>query len=162
MTAGAARGRVHTMTDKQTAVSVDVVADGSASGGDYALLDVRAEAGLVLPAHVLSREDLALYVLRGELEVVLAGRRHPLSAGAQLALPRGVPRRVRVLANARVLCLAVPSGCHALAVLLAPPIPERDDLAALLAAAGVTLLPAAWDPVAGDREPDRAWPPARP
>jgi hypothetical protein len=49
-----------------------------------------------------------------------------------------------VLADARALLVLTPAGLERLADLTRPPVPERDDLAALLSVAGVSLLPSGW------------------
>jgi quercetin dioxygenase-like cupin family protein len=129
------------MTHTATTIAVDVVVDGQATGGAYALLDVRAPAGSALPRHVQRAEDGVLHVLAGEVEVVLDGVRTVHGAGAHVVLPRGVPRHVTVLDDARLLCLGMPAGVERLASVLGEPPLADDDVAALLAAAGVALLP---------------------
>jgi mannose-6-phosphate isomerase-like protein (cupin superfamily) len=123
---------------------VEVVADGDASGGAYAVLNVRAEAGTALRPHVSHREDTLLFVLEGELEVVCADERRTLAAGDQLTLPRSTPRRMRALGDVWLLCLAIPAGIELLHDLTEPPAPDPDDVAARLSAAGIDLLPQAW------------------
>ena len=123
---------------------VDVIADGFASDGAYAILDVRARAGTVLPAHLPAREDGTLLVLAGCVAITCGADRVELGPGEVHVLPRSVPRRISVLENARVLCLAAPAGVERLTDLLSVPPLAADDVAALLAGAGVQLLPSAW------------------
>ncbi len=150
--AGRARGGDGGGMSDATPLRLDVVTDPASTHGAYALLDVHAPAGAALPPHVAAREDCTLLVLAGELEVVLAAGRRLLGPGDELRVPRTAPRRLRVLADAHLLCLSVPAGLERLTELVGVPLPDRDDVAALLAAAGVTLLPAGWgagpDPVA--------------
>ena len=111
-----------------------------AANDDYVLLEVAAPAGTGLPPHVASREDVVVLVLHGELEVSLAGAPHTLRAGQALALPRDTPRALTATTDARVLCLAAPAGAR-LIDLVKPPLPDPEDLAVLLTAAGMVRLP---------------------
>ena len=122
-------------------IEADVVVAGDATGGDYALLDIRLAAGAAVPAHVLTREDALLVVLDGAPVVRVGPDRHELDRGEQLAVPRGAPRAVEAPAPARLLCLLRPAGGEALADLLRPPRLAADDVAAQLAVAGARLLP---------------------
>jgi len=117
---------------------------GSAPDGAYAVLDVRASTGTILAPHVALEQEALLYLLAGELEIVLPAERLILQAGEHLQLARRVPRRVAVLADARALVVLRPAGLERLLDLTREPVPERDDLAALLSVAGVSLLPAGW------------------
>jgi quercetin dioxygenase-like cupin family protein len=119
---------------------VTVIAAGPATGGAYALLDVRAAAGTVLAPHVAHRHDDVLLVLSGELEVETGAGVSVLRAGEHVALARRAPRRLCALDDLRVVVLSVPAGLEQLADLLAGPAPEADDLAALLTVAGISLL----------------------
>ncbi|MDW5597726.1 cupin domain-containing protein [Conexibacter stalactiti] len=130
------------MSAPPVALAVTPVAADPAAA--YALFELLAPAGAALPPHICARHDATLTVLDGEVEVVLAGERRLLGPGSQLRLQRGRPRRVAVVADARLLCLSVPAGLQQLAEALAEPSADRDDLAALLADGGVTLLPAGW------------------
>jgi quercetin dioxygenase-like cupin family protein len=120
-------------------LAVDVVAGGAATGGAYSLVEVRATAGTTLPPHVALHDDLVV-VLEGELEVQTWAGERVLAAGEQIALARRTPRRLRALSEVRVLVLSTPAGADTLAELVGRPAPVPDDLAALLAAAGVSLL----------------------
>jgi quercetin dioxygenase-like cupin family protein len=111
-----------------------------AANDDYVLLEVAAPAGSGLPPHVASREDIVVLVLHGELEVTLAGAPHTLRAGQALALPRDTPRALAATADVRVLILAAPAGAR-LIDLVRPPLPDPEDLAVLLTAAGMVRLP---------------------
>ncbi|RKQ88097.1 hypothetical protein C8N24_6136 [Solirubrobacter pauli] len=112
-----------------------------AATDDYVLLDVRTPAGATLPPHVASREDVVVLVLVGELEVTLAGVAQTLIAGQALALPRDVARTLRALTDLRLLCLATPAD-ERFMNLVRPPLPDPEDLAVLLTAAGMVRLPA--------------------
>jgi len=111
-----------------------------AATDDYVLLEVTAPAGTGLPPHVASREDVVVLVLHGELQVTLAGARQTLRAGQALALPRDTPRALAATADLRLLCLAAP-GDERFVNLVRPPLPDPEDLAVLLTAAGMVRLP---------------------
>jgi quercetin dioxygenase-like cupin family protein len=106
----------------------------------YAIIEVQAPAGTRLPPHVASREDAVVLVLSGELEVVLAGAPQTLRAGQALALPRDVPRALNARTDLRLLCLATPADKR-FVELVRPPLPDPEDLAVLLTAAGMARLP---------------------
>jgi quercetin dioxygenase-like cupin family protein len=127
-------------------LEVSVVAGGEATGGAYALLEVRAAAGTVLPPHVALRHDDLLVVLAGELEVETRTGISVLAAGEHVSLARRLPRRLCARTDVHVLVLTLPAGLEALADLPSLPSLDGDDLAALLAAAGISLLPRAWRP----------------
>ena len=122
-------------------IVIDVVVSADQSAGAYTLLDVRVAGDMALDPHVVRQEDLLLYVLAGDLVVVLDGRRYALAAGDHLAVPRRVPRAVCVSPGTRALCLVRPGGAERLALLAADPAVTTDDRLAPLAAADVQMLP---------------------
>jgi quercetin dioxygenase-like cupin family protein len=126
-------------------LSIEVATDRAHSDGAYVLLDVRAAGGTVLPPHVRAAEDATLLVLEGELSVASADLRRVVRAGEPVVLPRATPCRIEARTDVRVLVLAVPAGLESLAELAADvTAADPDDLAALLSAAGVSLIPATW------------------
>jgi quercetin dioxygenase-like cupin family protein len=112
-----------------------------AATDDYVLIEVAAPEGAGLPPHVASREDAVVLVLHGELEVTLAGAPQTLRAGQALALPRDVARALRAASDVRALLLAAPAT-ERLIDLVKPPLPDPEDLAVLVTAAGMVRLPA--------------------
>ena len=118
-------------------LSVRVVA----ADGVYSVLDVHAGAGVRLPPLVHRREDATVHVLDGAVTFRLDGAEHLLEAGDRLGLPRGVPVALDVRADAHLVVVVAPAGIEWLADVLSEPLPDQDDVAALLAAAGVSLLP---------------------
>lgn len=122
-------------------VTISVLAGGETTGGAYAVIDIRVPAGFSLPPHVLCRDEARLVVLAGSVDVDLGDERLRLESGDQAVLPSAVPRCVRVVTDARVLAVVMPAGLERLLAMTGPPLPDPDDLAAHLAAAGVTLLP---------------------
>lgn len=121
----------------QNQLSVRVVS----SEGAFSLLDVRARAGLRLPPVVHRHEEATVHVDSGLVAIDLDGLRHDVGPGMRLSLPRDRPFALEVLVDARLLCVASPGGIERLAVLARDPLPDPDDVAALLAAAGVSLVP---------------------
>jgi quercetin dioxygenase-like cupin family protein len=116
---------------------------GWTTQGQYALLEACVEAGFEVPAHVGHREEVVLYVIEGELEVVADRARTALRAGEVRTLDRGVPRRLRAISRSRVLVLLAPAGLEELLAIAADPATDPDDRAALLAVGGVQAVPAA-------------------
>lgn len=85
--------------------------DGTATGGEYAVVEYTVRAGDEPPLHVHSREDEVVYVLEGELVARVGDQRIPVGEGACAALPRGVPHTIEVQGvQARLLLVFVPSG----------------------------------------------------
>jgi quercetin dioxygenase-like cupin family protein len=127
------------------ALSIAVATDRTRSDGAYVLLDVRAAGGTVLPPHVRTAEDATLLVLEGELSIASADLRRVVRAGEPVVLPRATPCRIEARTDVRVLILAIPAGLEALVDLAADvESADPDDRAALLSAAGVSLIPATW------------------
>lgn len=125
-------------------LSVEVLRDGRTSGGAYALLEVRAPAGLAIPPNVNRRCAAALHVLEGAVALVVGGEPVRLEPGDHVDVPRDVPWRAEVEADARLLLVGTPSGIECLASMLGQPPLEDDDAAALLAAAGISRVHASW------------------
>lgn len=63
-------------------------ADSGDTGGAFALSEVTVDAGYVSPPHVHSREDEALYILDGELEVWFEGEPTRGGPGSFFYMPR--------------------------------------------------------------------------
>jgi quercetin dioxygenase-like cupin family protein len=138
-------------------VRVVVLVDAEQSHGRLGVWESEEPRGTALPLHVHQREDEQVVVLDGEILVRVGDRTHRLSAGATLALPRGVPHAHRVTApQARLLTVAVPGGFERLFTELGvpaepgsvpPPPPDDATLAAATGRLGVQRLgpPPAFD-----------------
>ena len=137
----AAAPKLPAMPPAASRIAIDVVTFAAHTAGAYTLLDVRVDGAMALDPHVVRQEDLLLYVLTGDLVVVLDGSRYALAAGDHLVLPRRVPRAVRATRGTRVLCLARPGSAQPLALIAADPTLTSDDRLALLAAGDVHALP---------------------
>jgi quercetin dioxygenase-like cupin family protein len=127
-------------------LTATVLADGPGTGGRYLLADVTGARGARVPSHVHANEDEWLLVLDGELRVRVDGGERLVGPAEPVVLPRGVPHAVAVVSErARFLTLWDPAGLEDMLRLLADPAPDarplpRDDVAALLARGGVTLV----------------------
>lgn len=122
------------------AAAATVVVGAAASGGAYALVEVCLPAGAAIPLHVATREELLVHVLGGAVDVRLDRDSRRLAAGGHLLIPRDVARALAAVRETRLLVLAVPAGIERLAATLGDGALAPDDLAALLAAAGIDLL----------------------
>src|SRR5215813_189257 len=72
-----------------------ILLSGEDTGGAYCLLDMRVAFGKGVPRHTHTREDEALFVLSGELEVTIGDETFTLRAGETLMAPRNIPHRLR-------------------------------------------------------------------
>lgn len=93
-------------------VRVTVKADSRATGGGYAVVEDLVGPGRGPPLHTHTREDETLYVLAGEVEVVLGDQRHRARPGDFVHMPRGVPHGFEGVGAgpARVLTVFTPGG----------------------------------------------------
>ena len=113
---------------------------------DYSLFDAEVRQGAALPPHVRAHHHVSLLVLAGDVEVACGETRHRLVARDAIGLPEDVPCRISALTDAHVLCLTIPAGLEALADLVSDLTVDFDDVAALLSAAGIRMLPPTWQP----------------
>jgi quercetin dioxygenase-like cupin family protein len=93
-------------------VVVAVRADSQMTGGGYSLIEDFVAPGLGAPLHVHSREDEAIYVIAGELEVTVAETRRLAKPGDVVHMPRGIPHGFLNASDrpARVLIVFSPGG----------------------------------------------------
>lgn len=92
-----------------------VLIGGEQSGGRLSLIECEGVRGDALPLHVHQNEDEALYVLEGELTVLLGGGEHFAPAGAAVVLPRRVEHSFVVESEeAQVLLVFSPAGFEGL------------------------------------------------
>jgi quercetin dioxygenase-like cupin family protein len=87
-----------------------VLVAGAETGDRFALIETVEEPGAEPPRHIHHREDEALYVLEGSLDVWIASRWVEVPAGAVVFLPRGVEHTFVATERARVLALVAPAG----------------------------------------------------
>ena len=125
--------------------TVRVIADGRITHGAYTLLETRAEAGSTTSAHRHEREDQSILVLAGELTVVIDGEPTTLPPGGHALLPREIPHRtVAGPDGAHFLCVCTPAGYEDVVRAIQDARLDPDDLAAVLAAAGVHAVAVRW------------------
>ncbi len=88
-----------------------VLVAGEETEGRFALVETVEVRGSEPPSHLHHREDVALYVLNGAVDVWVAGRWSEAPAGAAVFVPRHVEHAFVVTTGvARVLTLFVPAG----------------------------------------------------
>jgi mannose-6-phosphate isomerase-like protein (cupin superfamily) len=125
--------------------TIAIAAGAAESNGAFALLDYELAPGFsALPPHVHQREDAAIYVLEGRLQVQLGRAKRLVGPGEFIFLPRGI---VQAQSNpgsrpVRFLVLLVPGGfesCYPAleALQMDGDLGSSDALTTLLAAYGV-------------------------
>ena len=84
----------------------------SASGGDFAVWEEAAPAGVGPPRHIHHRADEAFQILEGSYRVWIDGHFHELGPGAMAMVPKGTPHAFRCLgpSHGRMLTTVVPGG----------------------------------------------------
>lgn len=95
-------------------------------GGEYGLIEYRMPQGSRTPFHRHHAEDESLYVLEGELRVVLEERVLRAGPGAYVHLPRGRAHGLIADSAARVLVLSRPDGFVEFTRELGTPAPARE------------------------------------
>ena len=95
-------------------------------GGDYGLIEYSMPQGGSTPFHRHHCEDESLYVLEGELRVVLEDRVLHATRGSYVHLPRGRAHGLIAVSAARVLVLSRPDGFVELTRELGTPAPVRE------------------------------------
>ncbi len=93
-----------------------IKADGTATGGAFALVETVIPRGDSTPLHVHRDEDEAFYVLDGTVDLVCGKERFRTEAGALAYLPRGLPHTFLGISEqpARGLILLTPAGLEEL------------------------------------------------
>jgi hypothetical protein len=122
--------------------TVELVVDGSRSDGAYAVLDICLPGGLDIPRHVRRGHSGVAHLLDGALELREDDEVPVIVRRGLIRLPECRPIAVRVLEAARLVAVLVPAGAANLIPAAVDPLVLPDDRAALLAAAGITALPA--------------------
>ena len=92
-----------------------VLADQTSTDASLAMFDTLAPRGASSAPHLFAGSDQFLYVLDGEIDMLLGGETKPARKGDFVFVPRGAPhaRRVRN-PSARMLQLVTPSGFECL------------------------------------------------
>jgi hypothetical protein len=121
---------------------VELIVDGTASDGAYAVLGISLPGGLSVPRHVQRGQRAFAHLLEGAIEVREDDKAPVVVRRGPLVVHEGRPVALRVLQAARLVAVLVPAGAAKLLPAAADPDVLADDRAALLAAAGIRALPA--------------------
>lgn len=92
--------------------SITTVFSKQTTEGAYYVFEVVTPPGLGLPPHVHDREDELIYVVEGELEIMLGGEKFIAKAGDNVFLPKHVAHAFQNAGSkaARAIFTVVPGG----------------------------------------------------
>ncbi|HYZ61375.1 MAG TPA: cupin domain-containing protein [Acetobacteraceae bacterium] len=105
------------------------------TAGIYAMLEVVADPGNGVPMHTHKNEDEHFLVLEGTLHIANGDERLDVPAGAAVSVKKGVPHAWCNLADTPVRMLVIFSPGHIVEMFREVGSRERDDPAAISAAA---------------------------
>jgi len=93
-------------------VQVTIRADSEMTGGAYSAFEDLVLPGQGPPLHTHTKEDETMYVIEGELEVVLGDKTYIARPGDFAHMARGVPHRFKNISDkpARMLLTYTPGG----------------------------------------------------
>lgn len=127
---------------------------GEDTGGAFVLGENVSRPGGGPPPHIHHREDETFYVLRGEYEFLVGGRRIRAGAGSVVYGPKGIPHTFENVGTepGRMLALVTPAGIEGFFEEVgeeatdasSPPRFGPEEIERLLAAApryGIEMLP---------------------
>jgi quercetin dioxygenase-like cupin family protein len=101
------------------------LATSEQTGGAFLLFEFAGEQGKVTPVHIHPSSDETFYILDGEIQLDLDGKRRNLSAGGLVVVPRGLPHAFIVVSpTTRFLTLQTPGTDEAFYRLASEPAPE--------------------------------------
>jgi quercetin dioxygenase-like cupin family protein len=82
------------------------------TGGQFSLAEELIPAGYETPYHIHHNEDETFYIVEGEAEFILDGRKIQAKAGTFAFLPKNIPHGFRIVGDrpARLLVMVNPSG----------------------------------------------------
>ncbi|MFL9458320.1 cupin domain-containing protein [Tolypothrix bouteillei VB521301_2] len=91
---------------------INILADGTTTGGKYDLIEGYAPPGMQTPPHRHTRYSEQLFVLEGEYTVWAGQKKVVLGVGESFFIPPYTPHVVAALSDrpARALVVAAPSG----------------------------------------------------
>jgi quercetin dioxygenase-like cupin family protein len=93
---------------------VRILLDEKRTGGRLSMGRTTFPAGSASPVYVHGKEDEAVVMLRGGAIYWVGERRHEVSAGGVVFVPRGVPSAHRMTADAEILVITTPGGLEEL------------------------------------------------
>jgi quercetin dioxygenase-like cupin family protein len=101
------------------------------TNGAYAIFENVVPPGRGVPLHVHTREDETLYVVEGNLQVVLGDKTQVTTAGDFVNMPRGVPHRFQNVGSqpAKLLLSFNPGGLEQMFVEVGTPVAASPDKA---------------------------------
>ncbi|MEZ2131928.1 MULTISPECIES: cupin domain-containing protein [unclassified Sinorhizobium] len=127
---------------------------GEQTNGQFCLFENFSGGNTKTPIHVHAKDDEAVYIVEGELTVVVNGEGHRLTAGQSIFLERGVPHQLMNMSGrpARYIIIDTPALFdkfleetgreHRRGEVVGPPTPEElDRLRTASPKFGITLLP---------------------
>lgn len=84
---------------------------GKETGGSFCLFENRSDGQTMTPIHVHARDDETVYVLEGQLTVIVDGEFRTLSSGETAFLRHGVPHQLTNPGNlpTRYILICTPS-----------------------------------------------------
>ncbi|RZT17668.1 quercetin dioxygenase-like cupin family protein [Kribbella sp. VKM Ac-2569] len=101
------------------------LATSEETGGAFLLFELAGEQGKVTPLHIHPASDETFYLLDGEIQLDLDGKKRNLSTGGVAVIPRGVPHAFKVVSpTTRLLTLQTPGTDEAFFRLASEPAPE--------------------------------------
>jgi quercetin dioxygenase-like cupin family protein len=84
---------------------------GRATAGRFALIELTVERGAEPPCHRHANEDEVIYVLAGDVHILVGTQRLSKTAGGAIFIPRGVEHGFAVVSGqARLLTAYLPAG----------------------------------------------------
>lgn len=101
------------------------LADGASTDGSYSLFERLLGPGMGEPPHVHEHMDEVLYVLSGEVDLLLADRLAVARSGSLAFFPKGGVHALRARSEARVLNLHTPAGFERIVADLGAPAEAR-------------------------------------
>jgi quercetin dioxygenase-like cupin family protein len=91
-----------------------MLAGATDTGGRFALIEITGERGTGPPRHRHHAEDETIYVLAGQVLVLLGEQVRTVSAGECIVLPQGRTHTYRIVSDeARLLVVIAPAGLEA-------------------------------------------------
>ena len=85
---------------------------GEQTNGTFSLFENRSGGQSRTPIHVHANDDETLFILEGQMQVIMAGKEHTLKAAQSMFLPRGTPHQILNTSGApsHYMLLCTPSG----------------------------------------------------
>ena len=85
--------------------------EGSQTGGEFGVVELRVAAGDEPPLHVHRREEETVYLLSGEITAYVGDAEIDVAPGSYAVLPRDIPHTFKVKGDeARLLVTEEPAG----------------------------------------------------